>query len=143
MPFTFLQRPRFRLITLMIAIALITLGLWVPIWWRNGLNDTWNGPVAIKVTPTDTLEDALKRLKVATCGFRVKNGLPMYVDPVGLQESGIRLNISKITSDLDAKGLTVRQFLNRILQPLGLAAKLDSRYVTITSKESLDISLEP
>jgi hypothetical protein len=142
MPFTFLQRPRFRLVTLMIAIALIALGLWVPVCWRNGLNDTWNGPVAIQVSRSDTLEDVLKRLRVATRGFRVKNGMPIYVDPIGLDEAGITLS-AKITSDLDSTGLTVKQFLNRILQPMGLAAKLDAGIVAITSKESMDTPLEP
>jgi hypothetical protein len=143
------KRPRFRLITQMIVIALIACGLKMgPEWWtaaqrywrEKPMRDAWNGPISIRVTRQDSLETVLKGIKKATVRSRLATGLPVYVDPVGLQEAGVNLT-SKVTADIDGKDLTAGEFLNHVLRPMGMAAKLEDGVVKLDSKVSLDVPL--
>jgi len=136
------RRPRTRLVTLMIVIALIAVGLRYWKWTQQGLEDAWYGPVTMHVGGNTPLLDVLKRLKVRSVSSRVPNGLSFYVDPVGLQEANTTLAMAP-GSDFDARGEPLNIFLNRILEPMGLACDLQNGLVTVTSKESLDVPLAP
>jgi hypothetical protein len=136
------KRPRINLLTLMIVIALIALGLWYWNWTQRGVQDAWYGRITMHVARDESLEDVLKRLKVMSISSRVPNGLPIYVDPIGLQEADATM-MTTPGSDLDAKGESLKVFLNRVLKPMGLVSQLRDGLVTVTSKESLDELIAP
>ena len=81
--------------------------------------------------PNETpLEDVLKFLKAATAGPG-DTGIPIYVDPVGLQEAEKTMS-SPVTLDLD--GVPLKTCLRLILKQLGLAFQVKDGLVTITSE---------
>jgi hypothetical protein len=126
----------------MVLIALIAVGLHYWKWTQQGLEDAWYGAVRMHVGKGESLEGVLKRLKVLSVSSRLPNGLPIYVDPIGLQEAEKTLAMAP-GSDFDARGEPLNAFLNRVLEPMGLACKLQNGLVTVTSKESLDVPLAP
>jgi hypothetical protein len=86
------------------------------------------------------LEDALETVKTATKGEALPNGLPIYVDPVGLQEAE-RTMISEVT--LVTAGKPLKDALRAALEPLGLTYVAKDGLVTITSLESEDVPIVP
>ena len=74
------------------------------------------------------LEDVLKYIKSATTGAN-DNGIPIYVDPVGLQEAEKTMT-SPVTLDLE--GVPLRITLALLLKQLGLQYKVQDGILTIT-----------
>ena len=97
-------------------------------------------PIAMSF-PTETpLEDLLKYIKQATTGPTYA-GIPIYVDPLGMQEAERTLT-SPISLDLE--GIPLRRTLQLALKQLGLGYFVDDGILVITSQESGDQGgLEP
>jgi hypothetical protein len=81
------------------------------------------------------LDEVLKHFKKATAedGFP---GLPIYVDPVGLQIAEKSMN-SKVTIDVD--GLPMRQALSLCLKQLGLGYSVRDGFIMITDADAATI----
>jgi|GEM_PF-2293626 len=85
------------------------------------------------------LEDVLKSIKTATQG-EGDTGLPIYIDPVGLQEAEVTLR-SPVSIDATAEPL--KTALRKALKPLHLAYGVKDGLLTVTSDFSEDAPLEP
>jgi hypothetical protein len=93
---------------------------------------------------TTTLEDFLKFIKEQTTSDELRSGIPIYVDPIGLQE------VSKSLSDkisIDLNGVRIRRGLKLVLDQLDLIYTVKDGLLSITSKESetqeLDMRVYP
>ena len=90
--------------------------------------------------PTQTpLEDLLKYIKQASTGPN-GTGIPIYVDPLGLQEADKTMT-SPISLDLE--GIPLRRTLQLALQQIGLVYFVDDGILVITSQESEDKRMRP
>ena len=65
----------------------------------------------------------------------MSKGIPIYVDPIGMQEAEKSLNS---TIQIDLEGVPLRRTLQLALKQLGLAYFVDDGMIYITSQESLD-----
>ena len=77
-----------------------------------------------------SLEDVIKYIKSTTTGPLLPEGLPIYVDPVGLQDAE-RTMTSPITFDVSQ--VPLRTSLRLILKQLGLTYRVRDGLLTITS----------
>ena len=143
----------FRLIWVLILIALIAVGLRVPVWlglrrlrgpdwwetyWREQpVRDAWAGPVWMAVRRDDDLRSMLRRVREATEGPELTRGLLIYVDDGALMEAGWTL-FTPLGVDLDSNGRPARDFLQLVLKPHGLASKLQEGKVMVSSEKSID-----
>ncbi len=91
-------------------------------------------PIAMSFPQETPLEDLLKYIKQATTG-PTYSGIPIYVDPMGLQEAEKTLT-STIQLDLD--GIPLRRSLQLALKQIGLGYFVDDGILVITSQESGD-----
>ncbi len=91
-------------------------------------------PVAMSFPYDTPLEDVLKYIKQATQGPS-GSGIPIYVDPVGLQEAEKTLT-SPVKLDLE--GIPLRRTLQLLLKQLGLGYFVDDGILVISSQESGD-----
>lgn len=86
--------------------------------------------------PNETpLEDVIKHVKNVTKGATFPDGIPIYLDPVGLQESE-KTPASPVTIDL--KQVPLRTSLKLALEQLGLTYKIKDGLLTVTSVTSED-----
>ncbi len=83
------------------------------------------------------LEDVLKYMKSETPSKEFPNGIPIYVDPVGLQEAEKTMT-SPVTIDLE--GVPLKTTLGLVLKQLGLLYSVKNGLLTITSESSEDTS---
>jgi hypothetical protein len=81
------------------------------------------------------LDDVLKYIKQATKSPTYPDGIPMYVDPIGLQEAEKSLTS---TVSIDLKQVPLRTSLGLLLNQLGLAYRVKDGLLKITSEESAD-----
>jgi RNA polymerase sigma factor (sigma-70 family) len=96
-------------------------------------------PVSMSFPNETPLEDLLKYIKQAT-QVRSGSGIPIYVDPLGLQEADKTLNS---TVQLDLEGIPLRRTLQLALKQLGLIYFVDDGLLVITSGSSEDLKLPP
>jgi len=96
--------------------------------------------VAMKFADEAPLGDVLKHIKEATKSSEMPNGIPIYVDPIGLQEAEKSLT-STITIDLE--GVPLRVTLRLLLKQLGLAYMVKDGMLYITSEDSYDQMIIP
>jgi RNA polymerase sigma factor (sigma-70 family) len=96
-------------------------------------------PIAMSFASETPLEDLLKYIKQATQGPS-EPGIPIYVDPIGLQEAEKSLT-STIHIDLD--GVPLRRTLQLALSQIGLMYFVDDGILVITSQESENQRLPP
>jgi RNA polymerase sigma factor (sigma-70 family) len=96
-------------------------------------------PVVMSFPNETPLEDMLKYIKQATQGAG-GSGLPIYVDPVGLQEAEKTIQ-SPVSIDLE--GVPLRRTLQLALSQLGLAYFVDDGILVITSESSEQARLRP
>ncbi len=89
-------------------------------------------PIEMKFGSGVSLEDLLKYIKTATITPTYR-GIPIYVDPIGLQEAQKTMR-SEIK--YDAEGVPLRQSLYEILKQLRMRYVVGEEFVTITSEES-------
>ena len=88
--------------------------------------------------PNETpLEDVLKYIKTNTTSeeLDLPNGIPIYVDPVGLQEAEKTIT-SPVTLDLE--GIPLKTSLRLILKQIGMTYTVKDGLMTITSNNSED-----
>jgi tetratricopeptide (TPR) repeat protein len=91
-------------------------------------------PVSMSFANETPLEDVLKYIKSATQGLN-DNGIPIYVDPVGLNEAEKTMT-SPVTLDLE--GVPLKTTLRLLLKQLGLTYTVKDGLLTITSESSED-----
>ncbi len=101
-------------------------------------------PIALTYADGDTLDVVLKDFKAQTTKNpkipKLPTGLPIYVDPLGLQEAGISWN-ALVKRPPSAETLTLGEHLARILDSLALTYMVRDGYLLITSKEARDVAL--
>jgi tetratricopeptide (TPR) repeat protein len=95
-------------------------------------------PISMSFANETPLEDVLKYIKTATAdpGY---SGIPIYVDPIGLQEED-RTMTSTVTIDLE--GVPLKTTLKLLLKQIGLAYTVKDGFVMITSIDSEDQQTE-
>jgi hypothetical protein len=91
-------------------------------------------PVPMPFPDGATLGDLLSYIKQAT-STPTDPELPIYVDPLGLQEAERSLNS---TVQIDLKGVPLRTTLRYCLKQLGLAYIVEDGCLKITSEDSFD-----
>jgi tetratricopeptide (TPR) repeat protein len=91
-------------------------------------------PVTMPFESETPLEDAIKYIKQATQGPN-DNGIPIYIDPVGLTETEKTMQ-SPITMSLE--GVPLRTTMRLMLKQLGLTYTVKDGLLTITSEASKD-----
>ena len=84
------------------------------------------------------LDDVLKYIKQATT-TPTFSGIPIYVDPLGLQEAERSLNS---TVQIDLEGVPLKTTLRLMLKQLGLAYTVKDGFLMITSEDSEDQQTE-
>ncbi len=89
-------------------------------------------PVSMSFANETPLDDVLKYIKQATTTPTFP-GIPIYVDPVGLQEAERSLNS---TIQIDLEGVPLRRTLQLILTQLKLAYFVEDGILVITSEDS-------
>ena len=95
-------------------------------------------PVAMSFPNETPLEDVLKYVKQATQGAN-DSGIPIYVDPLGLQEADKTMT-SPVSLDLE--GVPLKTTLRLMLKQLGLTYTVKDGFLMITSQESEDQQTE-
>jgi hypothetical protein len=100
--------------------------------------DALESPLAVDWPDGTPLEVVLKRIRTKTTGMpKLKTGVPIYVDPNGLQEAG-QTPTSRLRAQPPDATLLLRVKLERAFGPLGLACETREGFLMITAKESLD-----
>jgi Domain of unknown function (DUF4139)/N-terminal domain of unknown function (DUF4140) len=84
------------------------------------------------------LEDVIKYVRASTKGPTFPDGIPIYVDPIGLQEAEKSLT-STVT--IDVAQVPLRTSLRLLLKQLGMTYEVQDGLLTITSAESADQSI--
>jgi hypothetical protein len=131
--------PRFRLRSILIAIALITLFLHyvaIPTWnyyqlpaSTRAILTTLGEPLRMPTAGTMSLEKFLKTMIGATVTPK-GNRLPTYVEPRGLEEAGVGLDSPvTVTSDF----VPIKDTLGKGLKELGLGYYVEGGLLRITS----------
>ncbi|MGP0062339.1 MAG: RNA polymerase sigma factor [Isosphaeraceae bacterium] len=96
-------------------------------------------PVSMSFANETPLDDILKYIKQATTSATF-SGVPIYVDPVGLQEAERSLN-STVT--IDVEGVPLRRTLQLILTQLRLVYFVEDGVLVITSEDGENLTLPP
>jgi RNA polymerase sigma factor (sigma-70 family) len=91
--------------------------------------------VAMNFAQETALEDVLKYIKQSTKSSELPNGLPIYIDPLGLQEAE---RTEQSTIKIDLEGVPLRRTLQLLLRQLGLAYFVRDGMIYITSQENED-----
>ena len=92
-------------------------------------------PVSMSFVEDTPLEDVLKYIKQATTSMTYA-GIPIYVDPIGLQEAD--KSMTSTVGNLDLEGVPLRRTLQLLLNQLDLVYFVDDGALCITSKKSMD-----
>jgi hypothetical protein len=108
----------------------------------EGIYDALDQPLALTYADGAALEEVLKETKLRSSGRpKLKSGIPIYVDPVGLQETEKSMT-SPVRRSPSADKLTLGEHLRSALDPLGLGYAVKDGFLMITAKESLDAETE-
>lgn len=89
-------------------------------------------PIAMSFANETPLEQVLKYIKQATTTDNF-NGIPIYVDPVGLQQAERSLNS---TVQIDLEGVPLRRTLQLVLAQIGLIYFVEDGILVITNAEA-------
>ncbi len=104
----------------------------------EGIYDALDQPLATMYPDGATLEVVLKEIKARTTGKpKLASGIPIYVDPVGLQEAQQTMT-SPIKRPESAERVTLGEQLRAVLEPLGLNYQVRQGFLMITSQETVD-----
>jgi hypothetical protein len=98
--------------------------------------DALEKPVPMEFIDDTPLEDVLKYVKQVT-KESIKTGVPIYVDPIGLQEA--EKSMTSTVRDIDLKGLPLSTTLPVVLKQLDMAYCVKDDILLITSNESIDM----
>jgi hypothetical protein len=111
----------------------------------EGIFDALDLPIVTTYTDKATLNDALKDIKLRMTKNpklpKIPNGIPMYVDPVGLQEVKKSME-TPIRRPERADAMPLGEHLRRVLQPLGLDFVVKDGFLMITSKTLMDSNVD-
>ncbi len=91
--------------------------------------------IALHFPDETPLDEFLKHIKETTKSAEMPRGIPIYIDPSGLQDAEKSLT-STITIDLE--GVPLKRTLQLVLKQLGLAYFVEDGMIFITSEESFD-----
>jgi RNA polymerase sigma factor (sigma-70 family) len=91
-----------------------------------------NEPIPMSFASDTPLDDVLKYIKQATTTPTYR-GIPIYLDPVGLQEAERSVNS---TVAIDLEGVPLRRTLQLTLAQIGLAYYVEDGILVITSEDS-------
>jgi hypothetical protein len=107
----------------------------------EGIIEALERPIAVPYPDDAPLDEVLKEIKKQTTKHpklpKIPTGLPIYVDPIGLQEAERSTN-SPVRRPPAADALPLGAHLRRILEPLGLGYVVKDGFLMITSKDPLD-----
>lgn len=95
-------------------------------------------PIAMSFANETPFEDVLKYIKSATAGAN-DNGIPIYVDPVGLQDAEKTMTSPVI---LDLEGVPLKTTLRLMLKQLGLAYCVKDGLLIISTVKGIQQELE-
>ncbi|MGO9467965.1 MAG: RNA polymerase sigma factor [Isosphaeraceae bacterium] len=90
-------------------------------------------PIVMPFPKKTPLNDVLKYIKVATT-TPAFSGIPIYVEPLGLQEANKSINS---TIELDRSDLPLKTSLRLILKPLGLSYIVKDGFLMIDSRSAI------
>jgi len=99
-----------------------------------------NEPIAMNFVNETPLEDLLKYVKSATKSSEFPKGIPVYVNPIGLQEAEKTMT-TPVTIDLD--GVPLKRTLHLALSQIGLCYHVEDGMLYITAAESENVTLPP
>ena len=99
--------------------------------------DKLDEPIAMSFIADTPLEDVLKYIKQATTSSTYQ-GIPIYVDPLGLQEA--EKSMTSTIRNIDLEGVPLRRTLQLILKQIDLVYFVEDGLLCITSEESADQS---
>ncbi len=97
-------------------------------------------PIVMSFAEPTPLDDVLKHIKQKTQGPGLPRGIPIYVDPIGLEEAEKNLACTVI---IDLDGVPLRRTLQLALAQLGLGYIVEDGMIYITSQDSADQLLPP
>ena len=92
-------------------------------------------PIPMSFAKETPLDDVIKYVRTSTKSQAFPDGIPIYVDPLGMQEAERSLN-STVTIDLAQ--VPLRTSLKLLLKQLGLTYQVKDGLLTITSEDSAD-----
>ncbi len=95
-----------------------------------------NAPLTMAFPNETPLEDVVKYIKQNTVSATFKSGLPIYVDPIGLQEVEKTLT-SPLT--FDQEDLPIKTSLKMMLSQLGMVYKVKDGLIVVTCPGDWDI----
>jgi RNA polymerase sigma factor (sigma-70 family) len=102
----------------------------------RAIQEVLNEPVSMNFANETPLEDVLKYIKSATTGPTGKPRIPIYVDPVSLQEAEKKMT-SPVTIDLE--GVPLKTTLTLLLRQLGLTYKVREGVLIVISESDEDV----
>jgi hypothetical protein len=104
----------------------------------EGIFDLLDEPLALNYPDGAPLDEVLRLIRLHSTGQpKLTVGIPIYVDPIGLQEAEKSLN-APVKRPPSADRLTFGEHLRLILEPLGLGYEVKDGFLMITSRESRD-----
>ncbi len=93
-------------------------------------------PISMHFGEETPLADVLKHIKASTKGPAFGDGLPIYVDPIGLSEADKTMTSTVRSVEVD--GVPLRTTLKLLLNQLDLTYVVHDGLLRITSRESAD-----
>ncbi len=152
----FVRRIRLSTLLLLIAVVALLIGLYAGMrrearlqdtlaLYRNtkqeGICEALPETIALNYPEDAHLDVVLKEIKKQTTKNprlpKLPGGIPIYVDPIGLQDAEVSMN-SRVRRPSSADKLTLGEHLRRILEPMGLVYTTKDGFLMITSKDSVD-----
>jgi hypothetical protein len=104
----------------------------------EGIIDALESPLAVDWPNGTPLDTVLKMLRTKTTGLpKLKTGMPIYIDPNGLQEAA-QTPTSPVKGQPPDGSMSLGVKLRRALDSLDLAFDVKDGFLMITSKQSLD-----
>ncbi len=107
----------------------------------EGIIGALDQPIVVSYPDGAHLDAVLKAIKKATTKNpklpKIPVGIPIYVDPIGLQETERSLG-STVKRPAAADSLPLGEHLRLVLEPLGLGYVVKDGFLMITSKDSVD-----
>jgi hypothetical protein len=92
-------------------------------------------PIDLSFKNGTSFEDVIKYVRASTKSTAFPDGIPIYVDPIGLQEAEKSMS-STVT--MDVSQVPLRTSLKLILRQLSLTYRIKDGLLTITSEDSPD-----
>jgi Domain of unknown function (DUF4139)/N-terminal domain of unknown function (DUF4140) len=91
--------------------------------------------IAMKFATETPLEEVIKYIRGATSGSAFPEGIPIYVDPQGLQDADKTM---ASTISIDLEGVPLRTTLRLLLEQLGMVYRVKDGLLKITSTATED-----